>query len=141
ETTTADISLSYTTSGYTNSWAHNQSWCKKPEHYDTLIISCVSLGISLCGLVGNGIVMWVLIFHMKQNPFTVYVLNLTIADFSLLLILLLFHTLELISFTYCISSLPFILTDYILFILLHFCYFSSMYLLTALSFERCLAAL
>ncbi|XP_009989831.1 PREDICTED: mas-related G-protein coupled receptor member B2-like, partial [Tauraco erythrolophus] len=46
----------------------------------------VCIGISLCGLVGNGIVMWFLGFHMKQNPFTIYILHLAEADFSLLLL-------------------------------------------------------
>ncbi|NXG12799.1 MRGRD protein, partial [Sakesphorus luctuosus] len=51
--------------------------------------ACVCLGVSLCGLVGNGLVMWFLGFHMKQNPFTVYILNLAVADFSMVLLIFL----------------------------------------------------
>ncbi|NXR84691.1 MRGRD protein, partial [Pycnonotus jocosus] len=49
----------------------------------------VCLGISLCGLAGNGVVVWFLDLHTKQSPFAVYILNLAVADFSLLLLFLL----------------------------------------------------
>nr|XP_009486827.1 PREDICTED: mas-related G-protein coupled receptor member H-like [Pelecanus crispus] len=77
--------------------------------------TCTSLPLSktaatvlmcLCGLAGNGIVMWFLGFHMKQNPFTVYILNLAVADFSLLLLFFLLISLGLltaISVERCIS--------------------------------------
>ncbi|NXI89232.1 MRGRH protein, partial [Rhipidura dahli] len=65
-----------------------------PDHCSsfpsTLIaFASVCLGISLCGLAGNGVVVWFLGFHTKQSPFTIYILNLAVADFSLLLLFLL----------------------------------------------------
>ncbi|NXB82922.1 MRGRD protein, partial [Donacobius atricapilla] len=63
----------------------------------------VCLGISLCGLVGNGVVMWFLGFHTKQNPFTVYILNLAVADFSLLLLFLLLMLAFLTLAAFCTS--------------------------------------
>ncbi|XP_075019919.1 proto-oncogene Mas-like [Calonectris borealis] len=140
ETNTTDLSLNYMTSGYADSQAVNESWCIQ-EDYSTFIISGVVMGICLCGLVGNGIVMWFLGFHMKKSPFTVYVLNLAIADFSLLLFLLVKCLLPIISTVYCISSFQYLLTRYILMCLSLFCYFASMYLLTAMSMERCLSVL
>ncbi|XP_067323368.1 mas-related G-protein coupled receptor member H-like [Anolis sagrei] len=49
------------------------------------IISIISFLICLPGLVGNGIVIWLLGFRIKRTPFTTYVLNLAIADFGVLI--------------------------------------------------------
>ncbi|XP_074438592.1 proto-oncogene Mas-like [Larus michahellis] len=45
----------------------------------------VTLLICLCGLVGNGAVLWFLSSHVRRNPITVYVLNLAVADSTFLL--------------------------------------------------------
>lgn len=37
--------------------------------------------IAVVGLAGNGIVLWLLAFHLHRNAFSVYVLNLSCADF------------------------------------------------------------
>ncbi|XP_068255692.1 proto-oncogene Mas-like [Nyctibius grandis] len=140
ETNTTDLSLSYVTSGYAVAQAVDQSWCIT-ENYSMLIISGVCIGICLCGLVGNVVVVWFLGFHMKKSPFTIYVLNLAIADFSLLLFLLVILTLYIISAVYCIFSFRYHLSKYILMDLFLFWYFASMYLLTAMSMERCLSVL
>ncbi|KAF5911419.1 mas-related G-protein coupled receptor member X4-like [Diceros bicornis minor] len=41
--------------------------------------------VSLCGLVGNGVVVWLLGFRIRRNPFSVYILHLAGADFAFLL--------------------------------------------------------
>uniref|UniRef100_A0A8D0F4V0 G-protein coupled receptors family 1 profile domain-containing protein n=1 Tax=Strix occidentalis caurina TaxID=311401 RepID=A0A8D0F4V0_STROC len=120
--------------------AVNQSQCITQNH-SMLIISGVCICICMCGLVGNVVVVWFLGFQMKKSPFTVYVLNLAIADFSLLLFLLVKLTLHFISAVYCIFSFQYRLTNYILMDLFLFWYFASMYLLTAMSLERCLSVL
>ncbi|NXH17442.1 MRGRH protein, partial [Bucco capensis] len=141
ETTTTNLSLNYTTSGYVNSWEDHEYNCFG-THLKLIIYFGFSMGICVCGLVGNGTVMWFLIFHMKQNPFTVYVLNLAIADFSLLLHLLVYLTVYIISGGYCFISYDTdFFVNYILLVPFVFCYYSSMYLLTAMSVERCLAVL
>ncbi|KAK9402983.1 Mrgprh: Mas-related G-protein coupled receptor member H [Crotalus adamanteus] len=71
--------------------------------------------ICFIGIPLNGIVIWLLGFQIKRNPFTVLILNLAIADFGLLL---------------CIF-----------FSLLHIMYLSGMFLLTAISIDRCVAVL
>ncbi|NXX23028.1 MRGRD protein, partial [Podargus strigoides] len=139
-TNTTDLSLSYTTSGYSDSEAVNQSWCTT-EGYSMLIISGVCIGTCLCGLVGNMMVLWLLCFHMKKSPFIVYVLNLAVADFSLLLFLLVNLTLSIISTVSCTFLYEHSLTNYILMDLFLVWYFASMYLLTAMSLERCLSVL
>ncbi|NXT50452.1 MAS protein, partial [Pluvianellus socialis] len=45
----------------------------------------VTLLICLCGLVGNGTVLWFLGSHLRRNPITIYVLNLAVANFAFLL--------------------------------------------------------
>uniref|UniRef100_A0A8C3MNU0 Uncharacterized protein n=1 Tax=Geospiza parvula TaxID=87175 RepID=A0A8C3MNU0_GEOPR len=91
----------------------------------------VCLGISLCGLAGNGVVLWFLGFHTKQSPFTVYILNLAVADFSLLLLflLLLLAFLSLARFVF-VLGFPCHVFD-----------LSSLGLLAALSVERCISVL
>uniref|UniRef100_A0A8C4JCP4 G-protein coupled receptors family 1 profile domain-containing protein n=1 Tax=Dromaius novaehollandiae TaxID=8790 RepID=A0A8C4JCP4_DRONO len=42
------------------------------------------LPTTILGLGGNGTILWFLCFKMKRNKFTVYVLNLAIADFTFL---------------------------------------------------------
>ncbi|NWR07487.1 MRGRD protein, partial [Paradoxornis webbianus] len=110
--------------------------------YSLIAFGGVCLGISLCGLAGNGMVMWFLGFHTKQSPFTVYTLNLAVADFSLLLLLLLaFLTLA----AFCTSLRPFIhhyqRFVFVLGLLCHLFDLSSLGLLAALSVERCVSVL
>ncbi|NWS73509.1 MRGX4 protein, partial [Crotophaga sulcirostris] len=140
ETNTTNLSLNYMTFGYAVSQAANQSQCIS-ENDRMLITSSICIGICMCGLVGNMVVMWFVGFHMKKSPFTVYVLNLAIADFSLLLFLLVRLILHIVSTVYCVVSFQYRLTNYILMDLFLFWYFASMYLLTAMSMERCLSVL
>ncbi|NXW66929.1 MRGRD protein, partial [Eurystomus gularis] len=100
-------------------------------------------GICVCGLVGNGIVMWFLGFHMKQNPFTVYILNLAVADFSLLLIFFLLLSLILILIAFCLYNLVSFYLDFVVIVefLCHFFDLSSLGLLAAISMERCISVL
>uniref|UniRef100_A0A8C5TX28 G-protein coupled receptors family 1 profile domain-containing protein n=1 Tax=Malurus cyaneus samueli TaxID=2593467 RepID=A0A8C5TX28_9PASS len=109
------------------------------------IYHTVCVAISLCGLVGNGVVMWFLGFHTKQSPFTVYILNLAVADFSLLLLLFLLVSAFLTMVTFCRSLFPFI-DHYREFVFAigfpsHLFDLSSLGLLSALSVERCISVL
>ncbi|XP_005028448.2 mas-related G-protein coupled receptor member A2B-like [Anas platyrhynchos] len=52
---------------------------------DSLSEVPATLLICLCGLVGNGAVLWLLGSHIRRNPITVYVFSLAIADFTFLL--------------------------------------------------------
>ncbi|KAM4667634.1 proto-oncogene Mas-like [Amazona ochrocephala] len=45
----------------------------------------VTLLICLCGLLGNGVVLWFFTSRVRRNPITVYVFNLAVADFTFLL--------------------------------------------------------
>ncbi|NXX23020.1 MRGRD protein, partial [Podargus strigoides] len=140
-TNTTDLSLSYTTSGYVGYEENMEYICSSlPDRL--MVFAGVCLGICLGGLVGNGIVMWFLSIHKKQNPFTTYILNLAVADFSLLLLFFLLM-LALLSLTAICSYLYNFISFYLEFVyvvefLCDFFDLSSLGLLTALSVERCI---
>ncbi|XP_074087732.1 mas-related G-protein coupled receptor member X1-like [Macrotis lagotis] len=91
--------------------------------------------ISLVGLVGNSLVLWLLGFCMKRNPFSVYVLNLAMADALYLCgILVSITSLFTEAFDAFIMSLT-------LFFLKYTLYTVGLSLLAAISTERCLSVL
>uniref|UniRef100_A0A672V4V6 G-protein coupled receptors family 1 profile domain-containing protein n=1 Tax=Strigops habroptila TaxID=2489341 RepID=A0A672V4V6_STRHB len=110
-----------------------------------MVVSVVCMGISVFGMVGNGIVLWFLGFQMKRNPFTVYILNLAVADFSLLLLYFLdkLAILNITKLCYKLNSFfdfYFNFQDAVAF-LCHFFLLSSLSLLTAISMERCVSVI
>ncbi|XP_016154345.1 PREDICTED: mas-related G-protein coupled receptor member H-like [Ficedula albicollis] len=113
--------------------------------YSLIGFAGLCLGISLCGLAGNGVVMWFLCFHTKQSPFTVYIVNLAVADFSLLLLFLLLILAFLTIAAFCTPLFP-LIHHYRYFVfavelLCHLFDLSSLGLLAALSVERCISVL
>nr|XP_056710622.1 mas-related G-protein coupled receptor member H-like [Euleptes europaea] len=98
---------------------------------------CILTALScLCGLVGNSLVIWLLGFCIKRNPLTTYILNLAIADFGTLLGLSTRFIFE------CIIPYPDLSVAFpIVYAFILFTYCSSLYLLTAISLERCLSVL
>uniref|UniRef100_A0A8C3UAT6 G-protein coupled receptors family 1 profile domain-containing protein n=1 Tax=Catharus ustulatus TaxID=91951 RepID=A0A8C3UAT6_CATUS len=99
-------------------------------------IDGVTLLICLCGLVGNGAVLWLLGFHIRRNPITVYILNLAIADFTFLLFMIPSSLLYLLEDLSCstVVSLKYLRSLLLLSLL---SYNMGLYLLTAISIERC----
>ncbi|XP_030047123.1 mas-related G-protein coupled receptor member H-like [Microcaecilia unicolor] len=104
------------------------------------VLLLLSLLISLLGLLGNGFVFWFLCFQIKQKKFMVYFLNLALADliflFSLF-VLLLYILVVTPGIKLSLKALenhtwPFI-------IVLVFTYLNGLFLLTAISVERCLS--
>ncbi|NXN33374.1 MAS protein, partial [Nycticryphes semicollaris] len=140
DSNTTDFSLVYSSFEYEDSLPVTEYWCISCN-YTALIIPGFFIVICLCGLVGNMMVVWFLGFHMKKNPFTVYVLNLAIADFSLLLVILAIRTLFIISTLYYIDLPEYEFSYFFLMYLFLFWYLASMYLLTAMSIERCASVL
>ncbi|CAN8214282.1 unnamed protein product [Coccothraustes coccothraustes] len=99
-------------------------------------IDGVTLLICLCGLAGNGAVLWLLGFHIRRNPITVYILNLAVADFTFLLFMVPSSLLYLLEDVSCstVVSLKYLRS---LLLLSLFSYNMGLYLLTAISIERC----
>uniref|UniRef100_A0A674IXL6 G-protein coupled receptors family 1 profile domain-containing protein n=1 Tax=Terrapene triunguis TaxID=2587831 RepID=A0A674IXL6_9SAUR len=106
------VSLPLTEPSLENGIKYNETDFKT-DHLTAVIIDSVTLLLCLVKLVGNGIVLWFLGFHIKRNPFTVYILNLAAADFGCLL---------------CLASLN---------MLVLFMYSTSLYFLMAISTEQC----
>ncbi|XP_025965004.2 mas-related G-protein coupled receptor member H-like [Dromaius novaehollandiae] len=100
----------------------------------------VTLLICLCGLVGNGAVLWLLSFCIRRNPFTVYILNLAFADFIFLLFMLISALLYIVDNISCSTS-EFLNYLRSLLLLSLFAYNIGLYLLTAISIERCVSVL
>uniref|UniRef100_A0A8C3QGQ0 G-protein coupled receptors family 1 profile domain-containing protein n=1 Tax=Cyanoderma ruficeps TaxID=181631 RepID=A0A8C3QGQ0_9PASS len=99
-------------------------------------IDGVTLLICLCGLSGNGAVLWLLGFRIRRNPITIYILNLAVADFTFLLFMVpssLLYMLEDVSCS-AVVSLMYLRS---LLLLSLFSYNMGLYLLTAISIERC----
>lgn len=54
--------------------------------YANFIVIVIVITLTyLCGTVGNGTVVWLLGFRLKRSPYSVYILNLAVADFIYIL--------------------------------------------------------
>ncbi|XP_056347991.1 mas-related G-protein coupled receptor member H-like [Oenanthe melanoleuca] len=97
----------------------------------------VALLICLCGLAGNGAVLWLRGFcHVSRNSTTRYICILTVTDFLFLLILIPSSLLFLLEDVFCsvIMPLPYV---WFLFQLCLVSYIMWLYLLTFISIQRC----
>ncbi|KAM9557255.1 mas-related G-protein coupled receptor member X1-like [Guaruba guarouba] len=144
ETNTTDLSLNYTHYG-NGSYAEDYGALCFPSFYGLKVLLSVCLVICVFGMVGNGIVLWFLGFQMKRNHFTVYILNVAVADCSLLLLFLLF-TLGYFNLTIICYDLKSFIPFFSKFVyaiefLCHFFVLSSLGLLTAISTERCVSVI
>ncbi|NWS49675.1 MRGRD protein, partial [Probosciger aterrimus] len=144
ETNTTDLSLNSTRSGNWSYEGNDEYPCLRAPH-GFMVFMFVCMGICVFGMVGNGIVLWFLGFQMKRNYFTVYILNLAVADCSLLLLffLLILAYFNMTVICYCLDSfVPFYqkFVEAVEF-LSNFFVLCSLGLLTAISTERCVSVL
>ncbi|XP_005243505.3 proto-oncogene Mas-like isoform X2 [Falco biarmicus] len=118
---------------------HNETRCFT-EHIPEIVTGSITLLICLCGLVGNGAILWLLSFRIRRNPFTAYLLNLAVADSCFLLCTLAFLVIYHMPMLSCFQpELLRVLPLFHSMVLLT--YSTSLYLLTAISVERCAGAL
>ncbi|XP_070596321.1 proto-oncogene Mas-like [Erythrolamprus reginae] len=104
------------------------------EQKTLLIFSYITLPFLILGLFSNGVVFWLLCCRIKKTKYTVYVLNLAIADFTLLFCQIINNVIEW-------SDTPWDWNFFLAFdILTFFGYNSSFFLLTAISVERYVGA-
>ncbi|XP_043825679.1 mas-related G-protein coupled receptor member A-like [Dromiciops gliroides] len=117
-----------------------------------IIIPYLTVLMSLVGLVGNGIVLWLLGFRIKRNPFSVYILNRAGADALFLCCQVFYTTVDIFKDSYdtlsssahfhvswsLYSSFP---TLKVLVPLTFSSYTMDLSLLAAISTERCLSVL
>uniref|UniRef100_A0A8C6YHI5 G-protein coupled receptors family 1 profile domain-containing protein n=1 Tax=Naja naja TaxID=35670 RepID=A0A8C6YHI5_NAJNA len=127
----------------TNATADNLDYTTTKVSYEYQImsdyaqISMFPFIFILCcvGVTLNGIVIWLLGFQIKRNPFTVLILNLAIADFGFLISMAIFCIEIFIHFIP--PGIPF----QVLFSLFNFTYINGLFLLTAISIDRCVVAI
>ncbi|XP_015261148.1 PREDICTED: mas-related G-protein coupled receptor member H-like [Gekko japonicus] len=116
----------------------NESTLYNPEgifhNYLELFVYIFGFVLCIIGIVGNGIVIWLLGFCIKRNPFTIYILNLASADFGLLVIIAPLCILDLLKQT------PY-LFGVIVGNLNPFAYTVGQLLLTVISIDRCVVVL
>ncbi|NWI93742.1 MAS protein, partial [Pitta sordida] len=117
---------------------HNPNWTDcESSHLGEVP---VTLLVCLCGMVGNGAVLWLLGFRIRRNPVTTFVLNLAVADFTFLLsvtiALGIFCVLE--SLCHKLGSQGVTTT---LNVTIFFAFTASVYLLTAFSAVTALSVL
>ncbi|XP_033012024.1 mas-related G-protein coupled receptor member H-like [Lacerta agilis] len=129
-----------------NAEEDNATWFSNNRSYDYTesisgidiegdVLSILIVLICILGFIGNGIVIWLLSFCIKRNPFTIYILNLSVADLG---VVTANFFIEVIFFATGRYDGP----------LYHFLeevfqvmYSAGQYLLTAISIDRCVSVL
>ncbi|XP_078521567.1 proto-oncogene Mas-like [Lissotriton helveticus] len=98
------------------------------------------LVISLLGIIGNSLVFWYLGFRIKRTKYTVYILNLAVADLIYLICISIVMSITIVLFLEPKHNIanPRKVLD-ILEVFLDFGNTADMFLLTAISVERCLS--
>ncbi|XP_070604762.1 proto-oncogene Mas-like [Erythrolamprus reginae] len=96
--------------------------------------------ICILGLVGNGTTIYLLTHCIKRNSFTTFILNLSVADFGVLVSIIMTaifaRVLDVGKRNHVVETFFFLFFD-----LFFFTYSVSQFLLTAISLERCVAVL
>ncbi|XP_073488813.1 mas-related G-protein coupled receptor member H-like [Aquarana catesbeiana] len=106
------------------------------------IVAVVALCLCIVGLVGNVIVFWYLCFKIQRNKYEVYIMNLSVAD----ALFIIFTTLHLmIQINTMVGTYPEFIGKESLYLFTEIFYdimqYSGMYILTAVSMERCSSVL
>ncbi|XP_066479308.1 mas-related G-protein coupled receptor member H-like [Tiliqua scincoides] len=86
--------------------------------------------VCIFGLAGNGAVLWLLGFRMKRTPFSIYILNLAVADCGVLISSILMAIITIVRMHHLEQTHLYI-----------FFYSSSQFLLTSISIDRCTSVL
>ncbi|KAM7087348.1 mas-related G-protein coupled receptor member X2-like [Molossus nigricans] len=106
------------------------------RHTVRLILDLLMVIVALAGLAGNVVVLWLLGFRMRRNPFSVYILNLAGVD-GLFLCSRIILSLSRIVESHLISSNILLIS----FSVSIFTYIAGLNILSTISTERCLSVL
>ncbi|KAK7796364.1 hypothetical protein U0070_005817 [Myodes glareolus] len=109
------------------------------SHYEIIVQATMYLSLifALIGIAGNVTVLWILGFQMNRNAFSVYILNLAVADF----LFLSFQFVDCLFAVIFLSSEISINLPSFLTVVESFAYLSGLSILSAISVERCLSVL
>ncbi|XP_011792840.1 PREDICTED: mas-related G-protein coupled receptor member X3-like [Colobus angolensis palliatus] len=99
----------------------------------TLILTVLTCIISLVGLTGNAVVLWLLGFRMNRNAVSTYILNLAAADF-------LFLSGHVIRLPLRLINIPHTIRRFLICVMTVL-YLTGLSMLSAISTERCLSVL
>ncbi|XP_018419872.1 PREDICTED: proto-oncogene Mas-like [Nanorana parkeri] len=112
------------------------------EKDEMTIVSSVFLGVSVVGLVGNLIVFWYLCFKIQRNKYTVYIMNLSAADTLLETVAVVTLMVNINTFNGSNPNFNGIQSFFLSLTILYYAMiYTGMYLLTAISMERCVSTL
>ncbi|KAM6160892.1 mas-related G-protein coupled receptor member D [Erethizon dorsatum] len=109
----------------------------------------LSVVTALCGIAGNSVVICLLSCHLRRTPFSIYILNLAVADLLFLLCMTSVVSLEtqslpdldIIDENSIWKSSWYTMAYELLRRMKYFAYTTSLSLLTAISTQRCLSVL
>ncbi|XP_048364533.1 proto-oncogene Mas-like [Sphaerodactylus townsendi] len=111
-------------------WSNNTDQERKIyEYVEQRIFFIFVVLVSVVGFLGNGFVIWLLGFRMKRNSFTIYILNLAVADVGVLISMATFFAVGRSSTTSICEELVI------------FTYSTGQFLLTVISIDRCVCVL
>ncbi|XP_072495544.1 mas-related G-protein coupled receptor member A-like [Notamacropus eugenii] len=99
-------------------------------------VRCLTLFTCLCGVLGNGIVFWLLTFQIKRTPFSFYVLNLAGSDFTYLFLEVIW-VINYLIYRPTFNNIVNLLTN----MGLHVTFTVGLGLLASISTQRCLSIL
>ncbi|CAH2284243.1 mas-related G- coupled receptor member D-like, partial [Pelobates cultripes] len=121
--------------------AHRNQHHLCPDAYiHFTIASAVAIALCLYGIVANIVVFWLLAFRIKRSKYTVYIINLAVADFIFLLLtalimMLYINTLIGVNSTFTGKKTLYTFIE----IFYDTAQYSGMFFITAISIERCLS--
>uniref|UniRef100_A0A670YVS7 G-protein coupled receptors family 1 profile domain-containing protein n=1 Tax=Pseudonaja textilis TaxID=8673 RepID=A0A670YVS7_PSETE len=119
---------------------YSKSSISEPQYQKKVIYSLIIL-ICIPGMIGNGIVIRLLGCMIKRNSFTVYILNLAMADSGTLLFLFLIGILDLTKRLFLLIITESFISYFILNLLSFVLYNTSQLLLISISVDRCVSVL
>ncbi|KAM5157611.1 proto-oncogene Mas-like [Mantella aurantiaca] len=111
-----------------------------PFEINFTVTACCIIMVCIFGMMGNGIAFWYLSFRIPRNKFTVYIINLSIADFTYLFfnsILMVFQIDAMMDLHPGIPGMVRVIIA--LEIFFDGAYQAGMFFLLAISIERCLS--
>ncbi|KAM8792326.1 proto-oncogene Mas [Rhynchonycteris naso] len=132
-----ESNVTFVVEGPTNASTHRNT-SSGDLHQEIPAVHWVIMSVSPLGFVENGALLWFLCCRMRRNPFTVYITHLSIADISLLFCIFILTVDYALDYELSSGYYYTIVTLSVTFL---FGYNTGLYLLTAISVERCLSVL
>ncbi|XP_032094104.1 mas-related G-protein coupled receptor member H-like [Thamnophis elegans] len=102
---------------------------------EVLVFAIFTILFCVLGMLGNGLVIWLLGSSIKRNTFAIYIINLSVADFGFLTFEMIIETHWLFTHLYC--DFPYELFQMGMLLM----YSTGQFLLTAISIDRCVSVL